>query len=162
MKIVLQRVKQASVSVAGEEIGRIGNGYLLLVGISQWDDEAVADKMMDKIIKLRIFPDQNGKTNLSLDQAAGQIMAISQFTLYADCKRGNRPGFSLAGSPDMARRLYQYILDELERRLPGRTAGGSFGAEMEVSLINDGPFTLVLDSDEMVPRNSQKGKSEDE
>lgn len=148
MKVVLQRVLEASVAVEGKEIGRIGKGFLLLVGISAQDDEKIADRMMDKICKLRIFEDENGKTNLSLADVDGQVLVISQFTLYADCHKGNRPSFIQAGQPDMANALYEYMVKGFEKRLP-MVSHGQFGADMKVSLINDGPFTLSLDSNEL-------------
>lgn len=148
MKIVLQRVTKAAVSVEGQVIGKIDGGFLLLVGISHTDDEKIADKMMDKICRLRIFEDEQGKTNCSLADVGGQVLVISQFTLYADCRKGNRPGFTNAGSPDMAKALYEYMVEGFKKRLPA-VEQGSFGAKMEVELVNDGPFTLVLDSGEL-------------
>lgn len=148
MKIVLQRVAKAAVSVDGQIIGKINQGFLLLVGISHTDNENIADKMMDKICRLRIFEDEQGKTNCSLADTGGQVLVISQFTLYADCRKGNRPGFTNAGSPDMAKALYEYMVQGFKARLPV-VEQGSFGAKMEVELVNDGPFTLVLDSQEL-------------
>lgn len=148
MKIVLQRVAKAAVSVDGRVIGKINQGFLLLVGISHTDNENIADKMMDKICRLRIFEDAQGKTNCSLADTGGQVLVISQFTLYADCRKGNRPGFTNAGSPDMAKALYEYMVQGFKARLPV-VEQGSFGAKMEVELVNDGPFTLVLDSQEL-------------
>lgn len=148
MKIVLQRVAKAAVSVDGQIIGKINQGFLLLVGISHTDNENIADKMMDKICRLRIFEDEQGKTNCSLADTGGQVLVISQFTLYADCRKGNRPGFTNAGSPDMAKALYEYMVQGFKARLPV-VEQGSFGAKMEVELVNDGPFTLVLDSQKL-------------
>ncbi|MCI8949419.1 MAG: D-tyrosyl-tRNA(Tyr) deacylase [Lachnospiraceae bacterium] len=148
MKVVLQRVQKAWVSVEEQEIGRIGKGFLLLVGISDRDDKNTADRMMDKICKLRIFEDENGKTNLSLADVKGEVLVISQFTLYADCHKGNRPSFIGAGAPGQANALYEYLVAGFRQRLPV-VQHGSFGADMKVSLINDGPFTLVLDSEEL-------------
>ncbi len=148
MKFVIQRVEHANVSVDGEVIGSIGRGYMVLVGVSQTDNEAVADKMVDKLIKLRINEDAEGKTNLSLADVSGELLMISQFTLYANCKKGNRPSFIEAGAPDEANRLYEYILDKCRERCPV-VEKGRFGAEMKVELVNDGPFTIVLDSDEL-------------
>lgn len=148
MKVVVQRVLEASVAVDGRELGRIGKGLLLLVGISGQDDEKTADRMADKICKLRIFEDENGKTNLSLADVGGGLLVISQFTLYADCHKGNRPSFIQAGQPDMAQALYEYMLGRFKERVPV-VEQGSFGADMKVSLINDGPFTLALDSGEL-------------
>jgi len=149
VKIVLQRVLEAKVTVDGETKGEIGRGYLLLVGISNEDNKEIADKMIEKVARLRIFEDENDKINLSIDQIDGEILVISQFTLYADCKKGNRPSFVNAGSPEMAEELYEYILIRC-RELFKNTGSGVFGADMKVSLINDGPFTIVLDSKEIV------------
>ncbi|MBQ8391884.1 MAG: D-tyrosyl-tRNA(Tyr) deacylase [Clostridia bacterium] len=149
MKIVLQRVLQAKVEVAGETVGEIGKGYLLLLGVSNEDNKDIADKMIEKISRLRIFEDENGKTNLSIDQVDGEVLVVSQFTLYADCRKGNRPSFTNAGSPDKANELYEYIVERC-KGLFKKTQHGVFGADMQVSLINDGPFTLVLDSEEIL------------
>ncbi len=149
MRFVLQRVTEARVTIDGEVKGKIGRGYLLLAGISNEDTEEIADKMIEKVARLRIFEDENGKTNLSIDQVNGEILVISQFTLYADCRKGNRPSFTDAGSPDMANRLYEYILKRCGE-LFRNTQRGEFGADMKVSLVNDGPFTVVLDSKEIV------------
>ncbi len=146
MRFVIQRVKHSSVSVDGEVIGKIGRGYMVLIGVCDADDEAVADRLVDKMIKLRINEDENGKTNLSLADVDGALLLISQFTLYADCKKGNRPSFVKAGSPDHANALYEYIIEKCRERVPV-VEKGSFGAEMEVELVNDGPFTVILDSD---------------
>jgi len=144
MRVVIQRVKQASVTVEGSCVGKIGKGLLLLVGIGRDDTQAVVDKYIDKIIKLRIFADEQGKTNLSLLDIQGELLAVSQFTLYADCKKGNRPNFLLAADPDKARELYEYFLSSCKNRL-GKAEAGEFGAEMQVELINDGPFTIILE-----------------
>ncbi len=149
MKIVIQRVLEASVTIDGNLQGKIGKGYLLLVGISNEDTKEIADKMLEKTAKLRIFEDENGKTNLSIADVSGEVLMVSQFTLYADCKKGNRPSFIGAGKPDMAEELYQYMLKKGEE-LFGKVACGVFGADMKVSLINDGPFTIVLDSKEIL------------
>ena len=130
----------------GEVIGKIGRGYMVLIGVCDADDEAVADRLVDKMIKLRINEDENGKTNLSLADVDGALLLISQYTLYADCKKGNRPSFVKAGSPDHANALYEYIIEKCRERVPV-VEKGSFGAEMEVELVNDGPFTVILDSD---------------
>lgn len=148
MKTVLQRVLEASVSVDNETVGKIGKGYLLLIGISNEDTREIADKMIEKISKLRIFEDENGKTNLSIDQVGGEVLVVSQFTLYADCKKGNRPSFINAGKPDMAQELYEHMLKKCEA-IFGKVEKGIFGADMKISLVNDGPFTLVLDSNEL-------------
>ena len=132
----------------------IGRGLMVLVGIGQGDNKALADKMIDKMLKLRIFSDEDGKTNLSLADVGGALMLVSQFTLYADCRRGNRPGFTHAGKPDEANALYEYIVERCKEQVP-QVERGVFGAYMQVSLTNDGPFTIMLDSDELYqPRNS--------
>lgn len=146
MKFVIQRVKQASVKVEGSAIGEIEKGYLVLIGVSDKDTEAVADKMIKKMIGLRIFEDAEGKTNLSLADVGGSLLLVSQFTLYANCKKGNRPSFIEAGAPDKANQLYEYIIEESKKSV-SVVQTGRFGAEMEVSLINDGPFTILLDSE---------------
>ena len=148
MKFVIQRVKQASVKVEGSVIGEIEKGYLVLIGVSDKDTEAVADKMIKKMIGLRIFEDAEGKTNLSLADVGGSLLLVSQFTLYANCKKGNRPSFIEAGAPDKANQLYEYIIEESKKSV-SVVQTGRFGAEMEVSLINDGPFTILLDSEMM-------------
>ncbi|WP_456079946.1 D-aminoacyl-tRNA deacylase [Mogibacterium sp.] len=149
MKFVIQRVTHADVVVDGNEIGRIGKGFMVLIGVSKEDDKAIADKMVDKMIKLRIFEDENGKTNLSLDDVGGELLLISQFTLYANCKKGNRPSFIDAGAPEEANALYEYIIEKCKERV-NVVERGEFGADMKVSLLNDGPFTIVLDSSEIV------------
>jgi len=145
MRFVIQRVKHASVTVDGEVIGKIGRGYLVLIGVCDADDEAVADRMVDKMIKLRINSDAEGKTNLALADVDGGLLLVSQFTLYANCKKGNRPSFTEAGSPEHAEALYEYIIERCRERVPV-VEKGSFGAEMAVELLNDGPFTILLDS----------------
>lgn len=152
MRFVIQRVSQASVSVDHHIIGSIEKGFLVLLGISQSDTEQIADKMIKKLLGLRIFEDVNGKTNLSLQDVNGSLLLVSQFTLYADCRKGNRPSFTHAGAPDMANALYEYIITECQRvfpESPDRVQHGIFGADMKVSLINDGPFTILLDSEEL-------------
>ena len=144
MKIVIQRVAEAAVSIDGEVKGEIGNGLLLLVGVGVDDTKEIAEKFIDKIIKMRIFEDENGKTNLSLKDVNGELLVISQFTLYADCKKGNRPSFINAAPPAMAEELYEYVLELCEQKL-GVIQHGEFGADMKVSLVNDGPFTIVLE-----------------
>lgn len=148
MRFVIQRVKHASVEVEGEIIGKIGQGFLVLIGVSEEDTEAVADKMIKKLIGMRIFEDAEGKTNLSLESVAGELLLVSQFTLYADCKKGNRPSFIKAGKPDLANSLYEYIIAECKKQVPV-VETGSFGADMKVELLNDGPFTILLDSAEL-------------
>ncbi len=145
MKFVIQRVSEAEVSVGGGTVGKIGTGLLVLCGIEQTDTEAVADKMVNKLVSLRIFQDSEGKTNLSLSDVGGSLLIISQFTLCADCSHGNRPSFFNAGKPDMAEPLYRYILGRAAVRVPN-VQHGVFGASMKVSLVNEGPFTILLDS----------------
>ncbi|MCQ2508331.1 MAG: D-aminoacyl-tRNA deacylase [Dorea sp.] len=148
MKFVIQRVLESSVKVDGEIIGQIGKGFMVLIGVSDSDTKEIADKMVKKMVGLRIFEDENGKTNLSLDKVDGSLLLISQFTLYADCKKGNRPSFIKAGAPDMASDMYEYIIAKCKESVPV-VERGIFGADMKVSLINDGPFTIVLDSDQL-------------
>lgn len=148
MRFMIQRVKHADVRVEKRVIGEIEQGLLVFVGISAEDTEDIADKMIKKLSGLRIFEDENGKTNLDLQAVSGNLLIISQFTLYADCRKGNRPSFIHAAAPDMANALYEYILKECQKVIPD-TRHGEFGADMEVSLINDGPFTIWLDSDEL-------------
>lgn len=147
MRIVLQRVTRASVSVEGKMIGAIKNGFLVLLGVSDTDTEAVADKLVDKLCKLRIFQDENGKTNLSLADVGGELLVVSQFTLYADCRKGNRPSFVKAGGAELANHLYEYVIEKCKSYV-GKVEHGEFGAYMQIELLNDGPFTIVLDSEE--------------
>ncbi|MCM1133115.1 MAG: D-aminoacyl-tRNA deacylase [Ruminococcus flavefaciens] len=144
MKIVLQRVTSASVAVNGEICGKIGTGYLVLLGVGKEDTEEDCRRLADKIIKLRIFSDENDKTNLALDDVGGELLVVSQFTLYADCKHGNRPSFVNAGKPDKAERLYNYFVDYC-RSKGKHVETGIFGADMKVELLNDGPFTVILE-----------------
>lgn len=149
MRFLIQRVTSAEVSVEEQTIGSIDRGYLVLVGISAGDTVEIADRMVQKMLRLRIFADENGKTNLSLDQVQGQLLLVSQFTLYANCRKGNRPSFLDAGDPDEARTLFDHIVEICRQSVPVvRT--GSFGADMQVRLCNDGPFTIMLDSDEIL------------
>lgn len=148
MRFVIQRVKEASVRVDQEVIGEIGKGFLVLIGVSDSDTKEIADKMIKKMTGLRIFEDENGKTNLSLADVNGSLLLVSQFTLYANCKKGNRPSFIEAGAPDKANALYEYVIGQCRKTVP-QVQTGSFGAEMEVSLINDGPFTIILDSERL-------------
>lgn len=148
MKFVIQRVLEASVEVDNEIIGKIDKGFMVLIGVGQNDTKEIADKMVKKLVGLRIFEDENGKTNLSLADVAGELLLISQFTLYANCKKGYRPSFTESGAPDLAESLYEYIIAQCKESVPVVEIG-SFGADMKVSLINDGPFTIVLDSDQL-------------
>lgn len=155
MRFVIQKVSEASVKVSGEVIGEIGKGFMVLIGVSAEDSEAEADRLVKKMLGLRIFEDENGKTNLSLRDVGGSLLLISQFTLYADCRKGNRPSFINAGAPDRANQLYEYIIQKCRSSADdwgsedSRVETGSFGADMKVSLTNDGPFTVILDSAEM-------------
>ena len=144
MRLVIQRVLHAEVQVDGNTIGKIGKGLLVFVGAGQDDTKEIADKYLRKLLGLRIFEDENGKTNLSLKDVDGALLIVSQFTLYANCKKGNRPSFIEAGEPHMAEALYEYMIEEAAKRVPV-VQHGSFGADMKVSLINDGPFTVLLD-----------------
>lgn len=144
MKFVIQRVSHASVTVEGETVGEIQQGFLVLIGVGEEDTEAIADIFVRKMLGLRIFSDAEGKTNLSLKDVGGQLLLISQFTLYADCKKGNRPSFIRAGDPGKAEGLYEYIVDKCRAEIPV-VEKGCFGAHMKVQLENDGPFTIILD-----------------
>jgi len=146
MRFVVQRVTESEVKVDGEVLGKIGKGFMVLIGVSNSDTKEIADKMIKKMIGLRIFEDENGKTNLSLDAVGGELLLISQFTLYANCKKGNRPSFIEAGAPDMASEMYEYIIAKCKEQVPV-VERGQFGADMKVSLVNDGPFTIILDSE---------------
>ncbi len=152
MRFLIQRVTEASVTVDGDEIARIGRGFLVLLGVCDTDTEAIADAMVKKLAGLRIFEDAEGKTNLSLADVGGEVLVVSQFTLYADCRHGNRPSFIKAGSPDAAERLYGYAVRRLREGYGLTVHTGSFGADMKVRLLNDGPFTVLLDSDELAKR----------
>ncbi len=144
MKFLIQRVTEAKVDIDGETVGKIGKGYLVLIGIGEEDSEEVADRFIRKMLSLRIFADENGKTNLSIRDVNGQLLLVSQFTLYADCHKGNRPTFNEAGNPADAKRLYEYIVAECKKQIPV-VQTGKFGADMQVNLVNDGPFTIILD-----------------
>lgn len=148
MRFVVQRVTQASVTVDGTEIGNIGKGFCVLIGIADSDTKEIGDKMLKKLLGLRIFEDEQGKTNLSLSDVKGELLLISQFTLYANCKKGNRPSFLEAGAPDMANDMYEYLVRECQKA-GFEVQTGSFGADMKVQLINDGPFTILLDSEQI-------------
>lgn len=145
MKFVIQRVTQAECTVAEESVGKINKGLMVLIGIGQDDTRELADKLVKKMLGLRIFADEAGKTNLSLKDVGGELLLISQFTLYANCKKGNRPSFIEAGAPAMAEELYNYIIAETSKEV-AVVEKGIFGADMKISLVNDGPFTIVLDS----------------
>ncbi|MCM1244641.1 MAG: D-aminoacyl-tRNA deacylase [Roseburia sp.] len=148
MKFVIQRVAHASVTIDGETKGKIRTGFLVLIGIGKGDDESIADKLVRKLVGMRIFEDENGKTNLGLKDVNGELLLISQFTLYADCRKGNRPSFTEAGAPEEAERLYEYIIARCKEEIPV-VETGEFGADMKVELMNDGPFTVILDSEEV-------------
>lgn len=148
MRFVIQRVTEASVTIDGEISGKIGKGYLVLIGVADTDTKEIADKMIRKMIGLRIFEDEQGKTNLSLADVDGGLLLVSQFTLYANFKRGNRPSFIEAGKPDMANEMYEYIIEKC-RESVDEVQTGEFGADMKVQLLNDGPFTILLDSDQL-------------
>lgn len=145
MRIVIQRVQEASVVVEGRTTGSIDKGLLILLGVGSDDTREMVDKYVDKLVKLRIFADEEGKTNLSVQDVGGEILVVSQFTLYADCKKGNRPSFTAAGSPQLGNELYEYFCQKVSEKI-GSVQVGEFGADMKVSLINDGPFTIVWDS----------------
>lgn len=148
MKFVIQSVTEAACRVDNEITGQIGKGFMVLIGVSNEDTKEIADKMIRKLLGLRIFKDSEGKTNLSLHDVGGELLLISQFTLYADCKKGNRPSFINAGKPDMANEMYEYIISKCKEQIPV-VERGVFGAYMQISLVNDGPFTIVLDSKEI-------------
>ena len=149
MKFVIQRVRSASVTVDEKVVGEIEKGFLVLIGIAETDTKLIADKMIHKLLNLRIFEDADGKTNLDIHSVDGSLLLVSQFTLYADCRKGNRPSFIQAGKPDMANNLYEYIIAECKNKI-SNVQHGIFGADMKVSLINDGPFTIILDSVEIL------------
>ena len=148
MKIIIQRVTQANVSIDGEVCGSIGKGYLVLLGVGQEDSTDDADRLIKKMLNLRIFEDSDGKTNLSIQDVQGELLVVSQFTLYADCRKGNRPSFTLAAKPELANELYEYFVGKCKESIPNirKVETGQFGADMQVSLINDGPFTVMLES----------------
>lgn len=145
MKFVIQRVSHASVTVHEETVGRINQGYLVLIGVGKEDTREDADRLVKKMIGLRIFADENGKINKSLKDVNGGLLLVSQFTLYADCRHGNRPGFTEAAGPDMANELYEYIIESCKKEV-AVVEQGEFGADMKVELLNDGPFTILLES----------------
>lgn len=148
MKFVIQRVDRASVSIDQKVVGSINHGLMVLVGVCDSDTYEIADKLINKLLRLRIFSDENDKTNLDIKSVNGELLIISQFTLYADCHKGNRPSFIKAGNPELANELYEYILEKCSEEI-SKVAHGIFGEHMEVSLVNNGPFTIILDSDEI-------------
>ena len=148
MKFVIQRVTEASCTVDNQITGEIKNGFCVLIGVAETDTRDIADKMIKKMLQMRIFADDQGKTNLSLKDVDGNLLLISQFTLYANCKKGNRPSFIEAGNPELANSLYEYIIEECKKEIQ-MVQTGIFGADMKISLINDGPFTIVLDSEQL-------------
>ncbi len=149
MRFVIQCVDNAEVEISGKIVGKIGKGYLVLAGISDTDTRETADRMIEKMLKLRIFEDENGKTNLNLAAVGGEILLVSQFTLYADCHKGNRPSFIKAGSPQRAEELYNYLIEKCEQLTGRKPQTGEFGALMKVRLTNNGPFTMLMDSEEL-------------
>ena len=149
MRFVIQCVDNAEVEISGKIVGKIGKGYLVLAGISETDTRDTADRMIEKMLKLRIFEDENGKTNLNLAAVGGEILLVSQFTLYADCRKGNRPSFIKAGSPQHAEELYNYLIEKCEQLTGRKPQTGEFGALMKVRLTNNGPFTMLMDSEEL-------------
>ena len=148
MRFVVQRVTHASVTVDSQVIGKIGNGFMVLIGVADTDTREIADKMVKKLLGRRIFEDQNGKTNLDIHTVEGELLLISQFTLYANCRHGNRPSFIEAGKPDMANEMYEYIIAKCKEQVPV-VEKGEFGADMKVELLNEGAFTILLDSDQL-------------
>jgi len=145
MKFVVQRVTEAKVVVDGKTVGEIGRGFLVLIGVGEYDTEEIADRYLKKLIGLRIFEDAEGKTNLSLRDVNGELLLVSQFTLYANCRKGNRPSFIEAGNPEKANALYEYLIRRAKEQVPV-VQTGIFGADMKVSLVNDGPFTIILEN----------------
>lgn len=144
MKFLIQRVTKAQVDIDGETVGKINKGYMVLIGVGEGDTKEVADRLIRKMMNLRIFADENGKTNLSIKDVNGELLLVSQFTLYANCNKGNRPTFNGAGNPQLANDLYQYVIDECRKEV-AVVETGRFGADMQVSLVNDGPFTIMLE-----------------
>lgn len=153
MKALIQRVAHASVTVEGELISKTGPGLLVLLGVGPGDTEKEADFLAEKCVNLRIFHDQEGKMNRSLLDEKGDILVVSQFTLYADCKKGRRPSFTGAAAPAEANRLYEYFMQQVRTKEVGQVGHGVFGADMKVELLNDGPVTIMLDTDEIMPKN---------
>lgn len=154
MRAVIQRVANASVSIGGQVVGSCGPGFLVLLGVGETDTESEVEKLWSKIFKLRIFPDEQHHTGAALADVGGEVLVVSQFTLYADCRKGNRPSFAHAGAPDESKRLYELFVERAKRDVK-HVACGEFGADMQVSLVNDGPFTICLDTDELAkPRRA--------
>lgn len=149
MRFVIQRVQYASVTVDNNVIGKINNGFMVLIGVENADTKEIADKMVSKLVNMRIFQDENDKMNLSLSDVNGELLLISQFTLYANCKKGNRPSFTEAGKPDMANEMYEYIISKCKESVEV-VEKGEFGADMKVELLNDGPVTIILDSKDIM------------
>ena len=150
MRLLIQLVNKASVTVDEKVIGKIDKGYLVFLGVSDSDTKEIADKMLKKLVNLRVFKDENDKTNLSINDVGGAVLMVSQFTLYADARKGNRPSFTGAGAPEHAKALYEYMISEARETYSLHTETGEFGADMKVNLENDGPFTIWLDSDEIL------------
>lgn len=148
MKFVIQRVTAASCVVDGTVTGAIKDGFCVFIGVAETDTKQIADKMIQKLIGMRIFSDENDKINLSLHDINGSLLLISQFTLYANCRKGNRPSFTDAGNPDMANEMYEYIIAECQKQIPN-VQTGIFGADMKLEIHNDGPFTIILDSNDL-------------
>ncbi len=148
MRALIQRVTQAQVSIDGETVGSCGRGFLILLGVGEDDGQAQVERLWSKIFKMRIFEDEAGKTNLSLADVGGEVLVVSQFTLYANCKKGNRPSFTQAGAPDKAKQLYEAFVEHARQDVQ-HVQTGEFGAMMQVSLVNDGPFTIWLDTDQL-------------
>jgi D-tyrosyl-tRNA(Tyr) deacylase len=148
MKFVIQRVTYASCTVDKQITGQINKGFCVFIGVAETDTRKIADKMIQKLIGLRIFDDENDKINLSLNDVGGGLLLISQFTLYANCRKGNRPSFTDAGSPEMANEMYEYIISECQKQIPN-VQTGIFGADMKLEIHNDGPFTIILDSNDL-------------
>lgn len=154
MRAVIQRVNEASVSIDGNVVASCGRGFLILLGVGEGDTEAEVERLWEKTFKMRIFPDGEHHTGASLADVGGEVVVVSQFTLYADCRKGNRPSFSRAGSPDESKRLYELFVESARRDVE-HVSCGEFGADMQVSLVNDGPFTICLDTDDLArPRRS--------
>ena len=148
MRAVIQRVKEASVEIGGTVVGTCGQGFLILLGVGDGDTEAEVDQLWSKIFKMRIFPDGEHHTGAALADVNGEVLVVSQFTLYADCRKGNRPSFSGAGAPDESKRLYELFVERARQDI-AHVECGEFGADMQVSLVNDGPFTICLDTDDL-------------